>query len=118
MPRRSSFRAGTTNYFSIAGHQDIGRNFFVNSAYNGCASDTGWFAIVSGKSCTWETFTTTPQVLFSPYGTTSKSDGGTDGWQAADTFTVFADYDMVYERCVGFVMCLSKSRSSSSQLRI
>tara|TARA_Y100000780_G_C13680005_1_gene415666 strand:- start:846 stop:1601 length:756 start_codon:yes stop_codon:yes gene_type:complete len=45
------------NYFSIEGHEDTGinRNWFINSSYNGCPNDFGYFAVTDGAGpCSWE----------------------------------------------------------------
>ncbi len=49
-----------TNFFSIAGDSQYGRNWFTNQSYGGCGADTGWFVVSStggaqNKPCTWET---------------------------------------------------------------
>ncbi len=113
-----SHSKATTNYFGIAGHQDgISRAFYVNSAYGGCNVDSGWFGILGRSTgCSWEVYTNTPQILFSPYGTKSVADGGIDGWQMADTFTIFADYDMVYDRCIALRCAALRRACCYSQL--
>ncbi|VDI54133.1 Hypothetical predicted protein [Mytilus galloprovincialis] len=48
----------TFNFFSIDGHvikNSLGRRFFINRSYHGCAQDYGWFVIADTyRYCSWE----------------------------------------------------------------
>ena len=48
---------GGYNFFSIAGHADIGRKFYINRSYGGCGNDWGYFLVAclrpdGGVPCT------------------------------------------------------------------
>ena len=51
------------NYFSVPGHEDIERYFFINSQYPGCPHDLGWLA-TTGDACDWETAHDYPGILY------------------------------------------------------
>jgi hypothetical protein len=54
----SGIAGGTYNYFSIAGDSGIGRYWFINRAYGGCAIDNGYLVVmgaISG-SCLWNNY--------------------------------------------------------------
>jgi hypothetical protein len=66
----------------------VGRNWFINHAYNGCPADDGWLVITSGESCLWERNPGAPvRVLYAP-GTTRQN--WTTGASEAEVFAVFA----------------------------
>lgn len=96
----SDLKSSDSNYFSIAGHHDVQRNFLVNSNCGGCEVDKDWM-VLTGRDdeCDWEEQRNYINIMFAPYGTALESDGGDDGWQFADTFTLYADYDHVYGSC-------------------
>ncbi|XP_059154652.1 uncharacterized protein LOC131940090 [Physella acuta] len=51
-------KTDATNYFSIEGdvRPELTRTFFINSNYNGCPEDKGWFVAVdrTNGNCPWE----------------------------------------------------------------
>jgi len=83
-----------TNYFSVAGHANDDRRFFVNSNYFGCPNDHGWFCAVDRSTrlvCSWEkrwvSSSPIPQFIYS-------ADSNKVNWQrgnvaAADFIAIF-----------------------------
>ena len=54
------------NYFSMAGHIELQRHFFINERYGGCGNDWGWLISASGTTCSWESSrNAAPALLFS-----------------------------------------------------
>ncbi|NBX51453.1 hypothetical protein EBT25_16370, partial [bacterium] len=47
-------RAGGYQFFSIAGHADIARRWFINLQYNGCHGDPTMMVIPYGSACWWD----------------------------------------------------------------
>lgn len=48
---------GSGNYFSIAGHEELGRYWFINQSYDSCPGDRGWLVAdihVGEQTCVWE----------------------------------------------------------------
>lgn len=89
------------NYFSIPGHDDIGRNWFVNQNYGGCWNDAGYMAVVdygpSPCGSYWESTANKapgdPDRMFI-YSTGSAAENYTYGSVGfADTFAVTVTYD-------------------------
>ena len=64
-----------TNYFSIQGHADIHRNFFINRNYGGCHVDAGWLTF-SGTACDWATKHPFNTALYSTKSTYSNWNEG------------------------------------------
>ncbi|XP_033126065.1 uncharacterized protein LOC117124048 [Anneissia japonica] len=44
----SDLPSSQTNFFSIEGHADAARRWYINKSYNGCDNDTGWFLVKPG----------------------------------------------------------------------
>lgn len=44
------------NFFSVIGHHDLNRHFFMEHQYGGCPNDMGWFVAIDmvNPPCTWE----------------------------------------------------------------
>ena len=40
---------GGYNFFSMAGHEDIGRKFYINRSYGGCHNDWGYLLVACSK---------------------------------------------------------------------
>lgn len=41
---------GGFNFYSVDGHTDVGRVFYINNFYSGCPNDQGYFGLICGKS--------------------------------------------------------------------
>lgn len=41
----TDLRDATPNYFSIEGHADASRYWYMNAAYGGCEVDNGWWVV-------------------------------------------------------------------------
>ena len=52
------------NFFSIKGHKELNRYFFINRNYGGCEKDTGWI-IIGGQDCEWEKSGGKTPILYS-----------------------------------------------------
>ncbi|XP_059154632.1 uncharacterized protein LOC131940081 isoform X2 [Physella acuta] len=83
-----------TNFFSIEGNNvpENHRAFFINSNYNGCPGDKGWFVAVDSANsyCPWEKFKSFPVFKYS-------RQNGPQNWTngdvaIADMFAVFVKY--------------------------
>jgi len=87
--------SSTFNYFSIAGHSEINRNWFINSYYGGCNVDSGWLCVVGRETgCDWEERESgTPDVMYacsaSEYDVCS---AGVDSGDGCTTITAADNY--------------------------
>ncbi|XP_022082431.1 uncharacterized protein LOC110974837 [Acanthaster planci] len=98
----SSLFGGSVNYFSIEGHGQVDRRFFINSNYGGCKIDKGWLVVTESNShgsCCWEQRKSEypyPIILYSR-GNKSVvwnnvlSNNGTVG--RADSMTIHIDFE-------------------------
>lgn len=75
----SDFGEMTPKFYSIDEEADIGRHFFINLPYKGCAADTGWLVVKSNAQsgtgpCVWDAVGGDPllQILFAPHSTRTK----------------------------------------------
>ncbi|XP_064607357.1 uncharacterized protein LOC135471878 [Liolophura sinensis] len=77
-----------SNYFSIKGHNDYNRHFFMSRSYGGCPNDQAWFVLVDdGKvGCDWSEKEAKPYFLYSPTDTYANLE--TEAL-IADTFAIF-----------------------------
>ncbi|XP_059154526.1 uncharacterized protein LOC131940008 [Physella acuta] len=87
-------KTDATNYFSIEGdvRPELTRTFFINSNYNGCPEDKGWFVAVDRTNgiCPWEQSRTFPVFKYSRQ---NEPQNWTNGDVAiADMFAVFVKY--------------------------
>ncbi|XP_035689590.1 von Willebrand factor D and EGF domain-containing protein-like [Branchiostoma floridae] len=95
----NDIKSESTNYFSIEGHSDLKRRFFINRQYNTCDRDMGWLLVAEeGQSapCSWER-TSASQL---PYIRVSNA-GRAVNWNNDNGFTT-ADRMVIYiasERC-------------------
>ena len=60
----------TYNFFSVAGHPEVKRRFFINHNYGGCPLDKGYTVIVdtgiaTQHTCSWDDQPSFPQILYS-----------------------------------------------------
>ncbi|XP_072017518.1 lactadherin-like [Amphiura filiformis] len=55
------------NYFSVEGHADLGRHWFISRDYPGCSGDTGWMVVAYDftPDCDWERNNALPVFLYS-----------------------------------------------------
>ncbi|MEZ4380568.1 MAG: fibrinogen-like YCDxxxxGGGW domain-containing protein [Nannocystaceae bacterium] len=62
---------GPWNFFSIAGDNNYGRNWFVSRNYGGCGNDSGWLIVdTTNDACTWESGAGAPlRILYSASNT-------------------------------------------------
>nr|XP_006812409.1 PREDICTED: uncharacterized protein LOC102807374 [Saccoglossus kowalevskii] len=82
-----------TNYFSIEGHTEVGRTFFINGQYGGCHVDYGWLVVrTAEEACDWDETgqpeSGFPTFLYSelkPFGNTWNDDSP----GLADIFAIF-----------------------------
>ncbi|KAH9500162.1 hypothetical protein Btru_077360 [Bulinus truncatus] len=86
--------SSAVNYFSIQGDQsgNLRRVFDMNSQYNACPNDIGWFVAIDNENggCTWEQNTASPVFKYAPGGTMINwNDAHVD---SADYMAVFVKY--------------------------
>ncbi|XP_072017521.1 uncharacterized protein [Amphiura filiformis] len=55
------------NVFSVEGHADVGRRWFISREYNNCPGDTGWMIVAYDftPACPWERNNSLPVFLYS-----------------------------------------------------
>ncbi|XP_070568464.1 uncharacterized protein [Ptychodera flava] len=89
-----SFPQQGINYFSISGHADINRRFFVNNHYDGCPNDFGWMVVVDDGNnvCPWSTVSEKPFFMYSPHSNKVNWDEG----QIADVMAIFIKHKFQY----------------------
>ncbi|CAH1238490.1 FBN1 [Branchiostoma lanceolatum] len=83
------------NYFSIEGHADLKRRFFINRQYNGCDRDMGWLVVAEmGQSagCNYERPPTgqLPYIRVSSAGR-SVNWNNDNGFITADRMVIYID---------------------------
>eukprot|EP00105_Crassostrea_gigas_P043318 XP_019927466.1 PREDICTED: uncharacterized protein LOC105339732 isoform X2 [Crassostrea gigas] len=81
------------NYFSIKGHSECSRSFFVNTHYHNCSVDTGYMVVVDPPTacCPWENVPNKPQFFYSAAdGTVTYQSGSTD-LGTAEVMAVFVN---------------------------
>lgn len=83
------------NYFSIDGHSNCGRSFFVNKQYNGCPGDTGWMIVLDPGPlcCPWDDVPNKPQFLYSAVDASVVYQGGSTDLGTAEVMAVFVNYN-------------------------
>ncbi|XP_059165090.1 uncharacterized protein LOC131947786 [Physella acuta] len=93
----NQIKTDVTNFFSIEGYipvKAVQRTFFVNSIYNGCPNDKGWFVAIdiagSSYSCDWETTSTFPVFKYARQNQAENWTTGDVG--IADMFAIFVKY--------------------------
>ncbi|XP_070567271.1 uncharacterized protein [Ptychodera flava] len=79
-----SFPQQGINYFSISGHANLNRRFFVNNHYGGCPEDFGWMVVVDdgNTACPWSTVSEKLFFMYSPHSNKVNWDEGK--WKQTD----------------------------------
>ncbi|XP_060084092.1 uncharacterized protein LOC132563346 [Ylistrum balloti] len=81
-------RDTTVNYCSVAGNSN--RYFFLEETYgSSCSENFGWFAVVEGSTCRWDSIGTVPYALYSDAGFSEAN----DDMVAAETFAISISRD-------------------------
>ncbi|XP_059165091.1 uncharacterized protein LOC131947787 [Physella acuta] len=92
----NQIKTDVTNFFSIEGQIVPGvalmRTFFVNSIYDGCPNDKGWFVAIdrAGGFCDWEKTSTFPVFKYARQNQAENWNTGDVG--IADMFAIFVKY--------------------------
>ena len=80
------------NYFSIAGHVNLDRHWFVNTNYGGCSTDVGHIVVIDSdgtQPCQWETDALSATDRAFLYSASNMNENWTSGEiGAADVFAV------------------------------
>ncbi|XP_038070105.1 uncharacterized protein LOC119739297 [Patiria miniata] len=82
------------NFFSIEGHGNLGRRFFISHWYKGCGHQLGWLVVLDGGQhdhpCPWERHHSYPAFYYSKLNTMTNFKRGQLG--SAEEFAIFIKY--------------------------
>nr|XP_022345046.1 uncharacterized protein LOC111137726 [Crassostrea virginica] len=88
--------SATYNYFSIDGHANCARFFFINQNYWGCPLDAGWMVVLDPHHycCTWDNLPNKPVFLYSSLDVAVTYESGILGTEKdfADVMAIFLLY--------------------------